>query len=104
MPPLVDPACQCRSRGIGRPAAPEITPLKRYPLNVNDLVASKRIGCGLAGTFHRSGLGRPGGSAERGFWLARYRMNAPLRPEQMLTRRESDRITDLSVIAHSLHR
>ena len=83
---------------------PEITPLKRYPLNVNDLVASKRVFEAFAGIFHRSGLGRPG-RFRRARILARSVPNGMLPPpsgswaEQMLTltRRESGRINDLSV-------
>jgi hypothetical protein len=87
---------------------PEITPLERYPLNVNDLVASKRVVEAPPVHFIGAGWADRAGSAERGFWLVRYRMERSLRLlEQMLTltRRESGRINDLSsIIAHSLYR
>ena len=56
---------------------PEITPLKRYPLNVNDLVASKRIFEAFAGIFHRSGLGRGPVPAGEDFGSFGTEWNAP---------------------------
>ena len=82
---------------------PEITPLKRYRLNVNDLVASKRVFEAFAGIFHRSGLGRGPVPAGEDFGSFGTEWNAPSAfwswAEQMLTltRRESGRINDLSV-------
>jgi hypothetical protein len=56
---------------------PEITPLKRYRLNVNDLVASKRVFEAFAGIFHRSGLGRGPVPAGEDFGSFGTEWNAP---------------------------
>ena len=56
---------------------PEITPLKLYPLNVNDLAASKRVFEAFAGIFHRSGLGRGPVPAGEDFGSFGTEWNAP---------------------------
>ena len=59
----------------GAPRKPEITPLDRYPLNVNDRDASKRVVDAFRGTFRRrAGARNRAGAGERGLRLVRHRM------------------------------
>ena len=62
----------------GAPRKPEITPLDRYPLNVNDEAASKRVAEAFRGTFRadRVAAHRPG-AGERGLRLLRDRWHVP---------------------------
>ena len=91
---------------------PEITPLKRYPLNVNDLVASKRIFEAFAGIFHRSGLGRGPVPAGEDFGSFGTEWNAPSAfwvvggtdADTYAKGIRQNQLTCPSIIAHSLHR
>ena len=58
----------------GAPRKPEITPLDRYPLNVNDEAASNRIAEAFRALFSPEGCGNRPGAGERGFRLLRHRM------------------------------
>ena len=59
----------------GAPRKPEITPLDRYPLNVNDETASNRIAAAFRELFfRRSGEAHRARAGERGFRLLRHRM------------------------------
>ena len=59
----------------GAPRKPEITPLDRYPLNVNDETASNRIAAAFRGYFSAdSGEAHRARAGQRGFRLLRHRM------------------------------
>ena len=59
----------------GAPRKPEITPLDRYPLNINDETASNRIAEAFRGLFLcRAGEAYGAGAGERGFRLFRHGM------------------------------
>ena len=56
----------------GAPRMPEITPLDRYPLNVNDKEASDRVAEALRQPFPaRPGAGHRANAGERGLRLLR---------------------------------
>ena len=63
----------------GAPRPPEITPLDRYPLNVNDQEASERVADAFRAAFlRRARAANRAGSGERGLRLVRRRVACPV--------------------------